>query len=163
MVRFFFSRQKTPTRLAVLLVALVAVASVTQQTALASSPQLTLILPRGIQRGHEHVLTFTGARLTDAEEVFFYRTGVTAKSLEVVNDKQVKVTVVVDPNCELGEHVAQLRTKSGVSEFRTFFIGALGAVPEAEPNSIFEEPQTVATNVTVERYGPKRGCRLLCS
>jgi hypothetical protein len=36
----------------------------------AASPQLSYILPPGVQRGHEHVLTFTGARLNDVEEVF---------------------------------------------------------------------------------------------
>ena len=38
---------------------------------LASSPQLSIIMPRGIQRGVEHELTFVGNRLQDTEEVLF--------------------------------------------------------------------------------------------
>lgn len=117
--------------------------------AMASSPSLTLIMPRGVQRGHEHVLTFSGARLSDAEEIFFYTKGVTAKKIEPVNANSIKVTVVVDADCRLGEHIAQVRTKSGISDFRSFFVGALPQVDEKEQNGSFEEAQAVDLNVTV--------------
>ena len=117
--------------------------------AVASSPQLSIIMPRGIQRGQEHVLTFSGARLQETQEVFFYSEGVTVKNIEQVDDKNVKVTVTVAPQCRLGEHVAQLRTTSGISDYRTFFVGALPAVAEAEPNNEFEKPQVIEHNVTV--------------
>ncbi|MDE0818667.1 MAG: hypothetical protein OSA92_13460, partial [Pirellulaceae bacterium] len=38
----------------------------------AASPTLSLILPRGVQRGVENQISFRGARLADAEEIFFY-------------------------------------------------------------------------------------------
>ncbi len=116
---------------------------------MASSPSLTLIMPRGVQRGHEHVLTFSGARLNDAEEIFFYTKGVTAKKIEAVNANSIKVTVEVAADCRLGEHIAQVRTRSGVSDFRSFFVGAFPQVDEKEQNGSVEEAQAVELNVTV--------------
>lgn len=118
--------------------------------AAASSPRLTLILPRGVQRGGEHTLTFTGSNLGDAEEIFFYDSGFKVTKVETKGNNQVIVNVTVDPNCRLGEHVAQVRTRSGISDFRTFFVGPFTAVAEAEPNSDFAEPQKVELNSTVE-------------
>ena len=94
----------------------------------AASPQLTSILPPGVQRGHEHVLTFTGARLKDVEEVLLYETGVAVKKVEAVDAQNVRVTVEVAADCPLGQHIAQLRTRTGISDFRPFFVGALPSV-----------------------------------
>ncbi|MDB4614239.1 PPC domain-containing protein [bacterium] len=119
-------------------------------TAIAASPTLTVIVPRGVQRGTERVLTFTGARLKDAEEIFFYKPGFKVTKIEPVNNNSFKATIQVSAGCDLGEHTAQVRTKSGISEYRTFFVGALPAVAEKEPNSLFAEPQAISANVTVE-------------
>lgn len=118
-------------------------------TAPASSPSLSDIMPRGVQRGTDAVLTFRGARLNDAEEVFLYRKGVTVTKLEPKSASTLLVHVKVDPNCRVGEHVAQVRTKSGISEYRTFYVGALPEVAEKEPNSEFDKPQRIDMNVTV--------------
>src|SRR5688500_17896952 len=91
----------------------------------AASPSLGGISPVGAQRGTEAVLTFGGARLTDTQEVLVYYPGITVKKLEVVGDAAVKVTVQVAPDCRLGEHAFRLRTASGVSDLRTFWVGAL--------------------------------------
>jgi hypothetical protein len=115
----------------------------------AATPQLSYILPPGVERGHEHVLTFTGARLADVEEVLFYHSGVTVKKIEAVDPQNVKVTVEVAPDCRLGEHLVQLRTRSGISDYRSFFVGALPPVEEKEPNSSFEEPQPIEGDVSV--------------
>ena len=117
----------------------------------ASSPSLSIIQPRGVERGTEAVLTFSGARLNDAEEIFFYRPGVTATKIEPVkgNANAIKVTVKVAPDCRLGEHIAQVRTKSGISDYRTFYVGALPEVEEKEPNSDFEKPQAIEMGHTV--------------
>ena len=115
----------------------------------ASSPTLSLIMPRGVQRGHEHVLTFSGDRLSDAEEIFFYTKGVTATKIELVDAKSIKVTVSVDANCRLGEHVAQVRTKSGISEFRSFYVGPFAQIDEKEQNGSFEEAQAIEFNKTI--------------
>ncbi|HUG91214.1 MAG TPA: pre-peptidase C-terminal domain-containing protein [Planctomycetaceae bacterium] len=115
----------------------------------AASPQLNIIQPRGVQRGSEAVLTFSGARLGDAEEVFFYEPGLAVTKLEAVDANQFKATVQVAPDCRLGEHTAQVRTKSGISEYRTFFVGPYPAHEEKEPNNDFENPQAIPLNVTV--------------
>ena len=43
----------------------------------------------------------------------------------------------------------RLRTATGISELRTFWVGALPIVEEKEPNSDFAAPQKVPMNVTV--------------
>ena len=116
----------------------------------AASPALSIILPRGVQRGTEQVLTFSGARLADAEEIFFYEPGLQVTKIEPKGANQLKVHVKISPTCRLGEHTAQVRTKSGISEYRTFYVGALPAVDEKEPNSEFEKPQPIKLNVTVQ-------------
>jgi hypothetical protein len=115
----------------------------------AASPNLSYVLPPGVQRGHEHVLTLTGARLADVEEALLYQSGVTVKKVEPVDAANVKVTVEVAPDCRLGEQLIQLRTRSGISDYRSFFVGALPSVDEKEPNSSFDEPQPVELNYTV--------------
>jgi hypothetical protein len=107
------------------------------------------VLPPGVQRGHEHVLTFTGARLEDVEEVLLYDSGVTVKKVEKVDAQNVRVTVEVAADCRAGEHLTQLRTRTGISDYRSFFVGVLPAVDEKEPNSSFDEPQAVEFNVCV--------------
>ncbi|APZ93997.1 PPC domain-containing protein [Fuerstiella marisgermanici] len=121
-------------------------------SAVASDPALTVITPRGVQRGAEHVLTFSGARLQDAEEILFYEPGFEVVKIEpdAKNANIVRATVKVAPDVELGEKTAQVRTKTGVSDYRTFFVGALPAVAEKEPNTEFSEPQAIEQGVTVE-------------
>jgi hypothetical protein len=94
------------------------------------------------------VLTFSGARLDDAKEVLFYSPGFSVKKLEVVGG-QVRATVQIAADCKLGEHAARVRTSSGISELRTFWVGALPVVQEKEPNSDFATPQKIPLNVTV--------------
>lgn len=116
---------------------------------LAADPQLRNILPRGVQRGTEAVMTFTGARLQDAEEILFYDPGFELKKVEGQKDNQVTATVLIAPNCRLGEHTAKVRTKSGMSELRKFFVGPYPQVDEKEPNTDFATPQPIPMNCTV--------------
>jgi hypothetical protein len=115
----------------------------------AIAPVLSIIQPRGGQRGTEQVLSFQGARLSDAKEIVCYSPGFTVTKLEVVNDGVVKATVKVAPDCRLGEHAFRLRTASGISEMRTWWVGAMPAIDEKEPNSEFANPQKIPLNVTV--------------
>lgn len=119
------------------------------ESLLAASPQLVNIQPRGAQRGAELVLLFNGTNLADAQEVFAYDPGITVKKVEVVNPTQVKVAVAVAADCRLGEHAFRLRTASGVSDLRSFWVGALPVIDETEPNNEFEKPQPIPLNVTV--------------
>lgn len=115
----------------------------------AASPQLTNIVPAGVQRGHEHVLTFTGTRLKDVEEVLLYDPGATVKKVESVDAHSARVTIDIAPDCPLGEHLAQLRTRTGISDFRSFFVGTLPGVDEKEPNNSPDQPQPIDMNVCV--------------
>ncbi len=78
-----------------------------------------------------------------------YDTGVTVTKIEPVDANNIKVTVDVAADCRLGEHIAQVRTKSGISDYRSFFVGALPSVDEVEPNSEFEQAQRIELNRTV--------------
>ena len=118
-------------------------------TAFAASPRLTIILPRGGQRGQDVEFTFSGRTLQDAEEVMFYSPGFELKKIEPVNANSFKATIAIAADAQLGEHVCQVRTKSGVSDFRTFYVGYLPDAAEVEPNNEFEAPQAIAMNVTV--------------
>ncbi len=94
----------------------------------AASPQLTRILPRGAQRGTELELTFDGARLADAQEVLIYQPGVTVTKLTQPTDKsaagkQFKALVKVAPDARIGEYSMRVRTATGISELRTFYVG----------------------------------------
>ncbi len=129
----------------ILLAALLAVPTAAQ----ASFPALTIIMPRGIQRGHQHELVFSGARLEDAQEVLLYFDGVTVDGLEQIDANKVKVTVTVAADCRIGEHVAQLRTAHGITEYRTFFVGLLPAVAEVEPNNELTAAQPAEFNTTI--------------
>ncbi|MEZ6122452.1 MAG: PPC domain-containing protein [Planctomycetaceae bacterium] len=119
---------------------------------IASDPTLSVVTPRGVQRGAEHVLTFSGARLQDAEEILFYDPGFEVVKLEAdeKNANICRATVKVAADCELGEKTVQVRTKSGLSDYRTVFVGALPAVAEKEPNTEFTSPQPIEQEVTVE-------------
>jgi hypothetical protein len=115
----------------------------------AVSPSLGSITPRGAQRGTEAILLFNGGRLADAKEILLYYPGVTVSKLEVVNDSQVKVTLKIAADCRLGEHVARVRTASGVSELLSFYVGALPQVAEKEPNNEIAAAQKIPLNCTV--------------
>ena len=120
----------------------------------AASPQLTRVLPRGAQRGTDVELTFDGQRLADAQEVLVYEPGITVTKVEQPADKklegrQVKVSARIAPDARLGEYHVRLRTATGVSELRSFWVGRLPVVQEKEPNSDVRTPQPVGLNVTV--------------
>jgi len=117
---------------------------------MAASPRLSSITPRGIKRGAEHIVQFNGSSLDDIEEILFYEpAGFTVTKIEP-NGNNPKVTISVSPDCRLGEHVAQVRTKSGLSDYRTFYVEELPAVAETEPNNEFATPQPIALNVVVD-------------
>ncbi|HYE20148.1 MAG TPA: PPC domain-containing protein [Tepidisphaeraceae bacterium] len=139
----------TRTRTPLLLLTLIALGTL---PALAASPALSRIVPRGAQRGTEAVLTFTGQRLSDTLEILFYEPGITVTKIEPDTKTGTKATVTVKiaPDARLGEYGVRLRTGTGVSEFRTFWVGRLPIAAEKEPNSDFKSPQPIDLNVTVQ-------------
>lgn len=114
-----------------------------------STPRLSAIYPRGVTRGAEHKLRFTGARLLEAQEVFLYDEGISVVKIDQVDNNNIDVTVKVDADCRVGEHVAQVRTKYGISDYRSLFVGALPQIAEAEPNNSLTEAQAISMDHTV--------------
>jgi hypothetical protein len=117
--------------------------------AFAASPQLTSVMPRGAQRGTDLDVTFSGARLDDAQEVLFYAPGITVKELKAESPQKVKIHFAIAPDATLGEHTLRLRTSTGISELRTFWVGALPVVEEKEPNDDIKTAQKIELNTTV--------------
>jgi hypothetical protein len=117
-------------------------------SAVGSSPELTGIMPRGGQRGTEVVVEFTGDRLGDVVEIMAHEPGISVSSYESTQ-KSVKATLKIAADCPLGEHALHIRTETGISPLRTFWVGALPVVNEKEPNNDFARPQKIALNSTV--------------
>jgi hypothetical protein len=117
--------------------------------AIAASPSLTSIRPLGARRGTEVEVTLSGSRLGDAREVVYYQKGIRTTKLHAENDGQVKATLKIEPDCPLGLHELRVRTATGISEVRSFSVGALPDVAEVEPNNEFAKPQPIALDVTV--------------
>ena len=117
--------------------------------ALASSPSLGAVRPLGGQRGTEVEVTLSGARLADAKEVLFHQPGIAVTKITPVNDGAVKALFKIAPDCRLGLHDLRLRTATGISELRSFSVGALKELSEVEPNNDFAKPQPIAFNSTV--------------
>lgn len=126
-----------------------ALLSLSAQAALAGSPALNLILPRGAQRGTELVVNLHGERLAEPQTLLFYRPGITLKSLEGVNAGHVRATLTLAPDCPLGLHAIRLVTSSGISHVRLFSVGNCPEIVEAEPNSDRRTPQRVTLPTTI--------------
>lgn len=118
-------------------------------TAAASTPALSALRPTGAQRGTEVEVALSGARLGDAQEILWYRPGIATKAISKVDDNSVKATLQIAPDCGLGIHELRLRTASGVSELRSFTVGALPEMQEVEPNNDFAAPQPIPFGVVV--------------
>jgi hypothetical protein len=115
----------------------------------AASPSLGAIRPVGGQRGTELEITLSGARLGDAQEIIYYQPGIVTVSIKKLDDNSVRAKIKIAADCQLGLHDVRVRTATGISELRTFSVGALKEVNEIEPNNDFAAPQPIAMNVTV--------------
>ena len=114
----------------------------------AVAPRLGNVLPAGGQRGTELEVRFTGQRLDDTKEVILFTPGISLVSMEATTNR-VKATLKISADCRLGEHQMRLRTATGVSELRTFWVGAFTNLAEVEPNNDLAKPQKLSLNVTV--------------
>ncbi len=118
-------------------------------TAGAVAPTLQSTSPNGVQRGTEVELKFNGSRLADAEEVLLYEPGVKILELKEKKDNYVLARVKLDADCPLGEHKIRIRTKTGVSDLRTFVVGPFPQIDEKEPNTTQDKAQRISLNTTV--------------
>jgi hypothetical protein len=115
---------------------------------LATQPRLNSTTPPGAQRGTEVEVRLNGSRLDDAQELVFYRPGIEMVKLDV-RTNGVKARLRIAKDCPMGEHQIRVRTATGVSDLRTFYVGPFSAVDEAEPNNELAKPQKIALNSTV--------------
>jgi hypothetical protein len=116
----------------------------------AVEPHLASVLPTGGQRGTQVEVSFRGERLQDAEGIVWYEPGLEAPTLASVTNNLVRARVRITPDCRLGEHHLRLRTATGFSELRTFFVGPYPVVAEKEPNNDPAHASKLALNTTVE-------------
>ncbi|HSZ57046.1 MAG TPA: PPC domain-containing protein [Tepidisphaeraceae bacterium] len=106
-------------------------------------------MPRGAQRGSETDLIVQGNRIADAKELLFYCPGITVTSLQPVDAQHVKVHIQVAKDARVGQYPIRLRTATGVSELRTFYVTPFPVVAEKEPNNDFAHAQPIDLNTTV--------------
>jgi hypothetical protein len=116
----------------------------------AASPTLTRIEPQGIQRGTERELTITGARLGDAEDLMFGTPGLTLKEFTTIEDSKLVGIVSASGDVQPGLHYFRIRTRTGISPMRPFFVGNYPEVAEVEPNNSIDTPQPIELGYTVE-------------
>ncbi|HEX6960344.1 MAG TPA: PPC domain-containing protein [Lacipirellula sp.] len=110
----------------------------------AAGPRLDHLSPQGGQRGTEVAVTLIGGRIGQAPaEILFYEPGIEVKALERIDDNQAKATLAIAAECEPGIHALRVRTASGLTNLRTFHVGMLPEISEAEPNNDFAKPQAV--------------------
>ncbi len=112
-------------------------------------PALGGMTPFGAQRGSEVEVQFNGDRLADAKEILFYEPGITVTHLEAASAGAVKAKLSIAADCRLGLHTLRICTASGISNLRTFSVGALKEIKEAEPNNDFAQPQKVELDTTI--------------
>ncbi|MCA9248816.1 MAG: PPC domain-containing protein, partial [Planctomycetales bacterium] len=99
--------------------------------------------------GTEIDVTVSGTQMGDLQELVFAEPGLEVKAIEKVNDNAAKVKLAIAPECRLGIHAVWARTSTGISRVDTFHVGALPEMKEAEPNSLFEEPQAIPLGTVV--------------
>ncbi len=116
----------------------------------AADPQMSVMLPRGGQRGTEVELRLYGARLEDAVALHIYEPGIEVLEFAAVNGGESKAKIRIAPDCPLGSKHFRVRTMTGITESRTFTVSALPTVLEVEPNNDFAKPQVVPFGVTIE-------------
>ena len=132
-----------PARLLALLLLTIAVAR-------AAYPDFTGTKPNGGQRGSEVKVTLTGARLADFEDLFFFTPGFQVKGVQSVAAGKVELTLAIGADVPLGNHLVRVRTKSGLSHARQFFVSPFPNVEEKEPNDDFAHAQPIALDQTIE-------------
>ena len=117
---------------------------------LAVAPNFTVVTPAGGQRGTTVELILRGDRLADAQEIFFYDASITVEKITETTDRLVKARVLIAPDCRLGEHALRLRTASGLSGLRIFYVGPFPSVAEKENNDTALKAQLVPLGSTVQ-------------
>ena len=116
--------------------------------AAAQFPELNDVRPRGFQRGTEVELQLKGRSLEDPRGLLFDTPGLEVLSLEAEGGA-ITARLAVAPDCPLGLHALWVRTGTGLSNLRTFSVGALPELTEIEPNGTRAEAQLISLDHTV--------------
>lgn len=118
----------------------------------AGSPEFQACEPRGGQRGTEVLVKLLGNRLWDAEEVVFYGDGVTWKEMQPDQKAgtSAMVKMVIAPDAALGLHPFRIRTRTGISYARPFWVSQFPTVMETVGNNSYDTPQDVSLNCTID-------------
>ncbi len=114
------------------------------------SPVLSLVNPRGGQRGTEVTVSFDGDRLNGIADALFYEPGLTISNIEIKDGKHATAKLTIAADAALGEHSLRLRSPGGLTELRSFWVGQFPSVAEVEPNASFDQAQRIELNRTVE-------------
>jgi len=117
--------------------------------AIANSPRLSSTTPAGGQRGAELEVRLSGARLDNSPEIIFAGRGIKVVKMDSVKTNSIRATIKIAPDCPLGEHQLRVRTAGGVSELRTFWVGAYTNLNEFETNNVQAKAHQVPLGVTI--------------
>ena len=115
----------------------------------AFSPVLNRVDPPGGQTGTEVEVSFHGERLDDVNGALFYEPGLTLSGLQIKNGNLATARISVAGDATLGEHSLRLSGPGGLTELRTFWVGAFPVIQETEPNGSTGQPQRVELNRTI--------------
>lgn len=129
--------------------------------------------PRVAQRGTTVEVTIQGMSLKTAQEVVFFKPGITATKIEVLPDlvppinlahggriaEQIRCRFEIAPNCVLGEHPFRVRTATEITSIGTFHVSPFPVMDEQEAgyntNDTLATALAVTPNVTVRgKMGP---------
>src|SRR5688572_20068070 len=119
-------------------------------SAFAAYPGFTATKPNGGQRGTDVKVLLIGDKLADFDGLVFMSPGFTLKSTDKVENGKVEVTLGIAKEVPPGLHMFRIRTKTGISHFRPFYVGQFPNTDEKEPNNDFEAPQPAELNRTIE-------------
>lgn len=103
----------------------------------------------GGQRGVEFTVRLEGLNLSLVEDVLFFTPGLERRSLTIIDEETLELSLFATDSCRLGEHPFVLTSRSGTSEVRTLQIGPFPVITEAEPNDAIESAQLLDIPVTV--------------
>ncbi len=114
-----------------------------------ANPGLNRIFPAGGAVGATHEVHFYGGNLGDTVDLLFHHPGISVVTHEIVSDSDVRFVLDVGEECPVGPKPVRIRTKTGLSNFEYFCVGALEDLNETEPNNKPEEAQVIDLDTTV--------------
>ncbi len=114
-----------------------------------ATPGISRIEPPGAAQGTTVDVSFHGRDLAEPQEVFFEDGRIEVVAVEGVDPKTAKATLRVPADCPAGPHRLRVRTKTGLSELRTFRVGIFPHEPENEPSDIADaKPLSLPRTIT---------------